>query len=408
MTQHTTRLLAVSLLAGLCLAACGGGGASSSSRKFQPSAVKVAGASLADSGTFGYKFTLQAASGAAYQVYSERLAATYGFDSCNHYASANGGVSYTANSACNNFAVAGGAINYGALNTTAGTFTPAASSPGSEIQQLSDQARAGYAADDLVLVGEGSANDTANLLATLQYQLANPSGTLLYQLMVSSGVLSASQFAATNPASDGGLAAGTLYMQALADKLATAIRSSVLANGVTHVVVLNTLDVTKTPEFVAALLAVNQAYGSTVANQVQAAATQWIQAYNTRLASDLAPYANAVAVVDFYSAFNAEIASPAQYGLSNVGDTVCDQINAQLGSSTYTVTTASAGSTALTTPAVVGLCTDANASSITPSTGGTSSWWKTYLFADHFHPTPYGHQLLAQLVAQRLTQVGWL
>jgi len=52
-------------------------------------------------------------------------------------------------------------------------------------------------------------------------------------------------------------------------------------------------------------------------------------------------------------------------------------------------------------------CTDAYASSMTSHAGG-ADWWKTYLFADNFHPTPYGHQLLAQLVAKRLTEAGWL
>jgi len=41
------------------------------------------------------------------------------------------------------------------------------------------------------------------------------------------------------------------------------------------------------------------------------------------------------------------------------------------------------------------------------ATGG-ADWWKTYAFSDSFHPTPYGHQLLSQLVARSIAQAGWL
>jgi outer membrane lipase/esterase len=31
-----------------------------------------------------------------------------------------------------------------------------------------------------------------------------------------------------------------------------------------------------------------------------------------------------------------------------------------------------------------------------------------YQFADDVHPTPYGHQLLAQFAASELAKAGWL
>ena len=37
-----------------------------------------------------------------------------------------------------------------------------------------------------------------------------------------------------------------------------------------------------------------------------------------------------------------------------------------------------------------------------------ADWWKTYAFSDSFHPTPLGHQLLAQLISRTLAQAGWL
>ena len=37
-----------------------------------------------------------------------------------------------------------------------------------------------------------------------------------------------------------------------------------------------------------------------------------------------------------------------------------------------------------------------------------ADWWKTYAFSDSFHPTPYGHQLVSQLVSRSLARAGWL
>ena len=44
------------------------------------------------------------------------------------------------------------------------------------------------------------------------------------------------------------------------------------------------------------------------------------------------------------------------------------------------------------------------------ATPGKSSpdWWQHHVFADSFHPTPYGHQQLSQLVSRSLSQKGWL
>ena len=40
--------------------------------------------------------------------------------------------------------------------------------------------------------------------------------------------------------------------------------------------------------------------------------------------------------------------------------------------------------------------------------GKTAGWWKSYAFSDGFHPTPYGHQLLAASVSRALARAGWL
>lgn len=396
------QFLMAAVAAAALLTACGGGGGNDGDTKVSITSVKVVGASLADSGAFGYKFTVQSASGTPYKVYPERIAATYGLsDLCAFYTSANGGATWATHAGCTNLAVGGARVHYTAGSTVLDTV------PVSAIKQLTDLGAMGWSSGDLLIVGEAGANDAATLvsayLATAMTSSAD-FATLLGTLLPSS-VLS------THASSPPTL--GVLYMQALADKLTSAIKTQALDKGAPRIAVLNTLDVTKTPRFQAVLAQVSAANGggstgAAAATNLQAMVDAWIKAYNARLETNLAPHGGKVAVIDFYTNFNAEMADPAQYGLNNVAATVCDQVYA--AATSYTPSLATAGTTGLSTPAVAGACTDAAASAITPTAGadGTSTWWQRYLFADNFHPTPYGHQLLAQLVAKRLTEAGWL
>jgi phospholipase/lecithinase/hemolysin len=43
-----------------------------------------------------------------------------------------------------------------------------------------------------------------------------------------------------------------------------------------------------------------------------------------------------------------------------------------------------------------------------PPAGATAGWWQNWAFADGFHPTPYGHRLLAASVSRALARAGWL
>ena len=140
------KALWVSLAAAALLAACGGGGADTT--PLAPiESVKVVGDSLADSGTFGYKFTVQgsAPTGAgATALWVDRVAASYSQTLCAHYTSADG-VTFANKAGCTNYAVGGGRIN----NFSAPT------SPVSITQQIKDSGNAGYAASDLLLVDGG-------------------------------------------------------------------------------------------------------------------------------------------------------------------------------------------------------------------------------------------------------------
>lgn len=383
------------LVAACAVAACGGGG-NSGETKQTITTVKVVGASLADMGVFGYKFTVQPSSaGTTYPVYSERIAATYGVSGfCKAYVFT-APSSFTLQAGCTNHAVAGASVN----NYVSAANAEVASVPTSVIKQLEDAGSPGYGAHDLLLVGEASSNDAAAVATAYLTSAQVPSTQAFPKLMISLlGSTAATTLLTTDPT---GAAAGVAYMQALADKLTTAIHDNALNKGAQRVVVLNTLDVTRTPKFKAVLAGIAAAQGQAAADGVQTLVRTWVQTYNTRLATNLAVLGSKVALVDLHQGFNDELDVPSQYGLINTTTTVCDEIvNAG----------ATPGATALSTLSVVAACTDSAASSTTPSTGsdGTSQWWKKALFADNFHPTPYGHQLLGQLVAKRLSEAGWL
>ena len=405
------------LVAACLLAACGGGG-NSGETKLTPVGLKVVGASLADSGTFGLKFTVQSASGTPYAVYTERVAAAYGLSLCAHYRSSNGGVSYTTNDACFNHAVAGAAINFGLMtdsssdaDTVNDTFTAVPVVPSSMLYQLSELSARGLSSGDVLIVGEGSSNDAAQLITAYltDAQTAGTLNTTLFRQVITSLMQDGGATAGAGVlATDGGAAAGVAYMSKLAQTLVASIKSQALDKGVQRVVVLNTLDVTRTPRLQAVLGTLN----ATQAAQLQALFRAWVQAYNSALDTAVAAQGGKVVVVDLYAAFNDQLDNPAQYGLTNVTSTVCfETVNA--AGATKTNSVVAPGTIGLTdtdvSVSVAQTCNDAFASSITPTQNATGAdWWKTYAFSDSFHPTPYGHQLLAQLVNKRLAEAGWL
>jgi phospholipase/lecithinase/hemolysin len=354
-------------------------------------------------------------------VYTERVAAAYGLSLCAHYRSSNGGVSYTTNDACFNHAVAGAAINFGLMtdsssdaDTVNDTFTPLASVPSNMLYQLSELSARGLGSGDVLIVGEGSSNDAAQLITAYLTDVQTRTSSALADTDLFVQVINAlTQDAGATAgsgvaASDGGAAAGVAYMSKLAQTLVASIKTQALDKGVQRVVVLNTLDVTRTPKLQAVLGSLN----ATQAAQLQALFRAWVQAYNSALNTAVAAQGGKVVVVDLYAAFNDQLDNPAQYGLTNVTSTVCfETVNA--AGATKTNSVVAPGTIGLTdtdvSVSVAQTCNDAFASSITPTQNATGAdWWKTYAFSDSFHPTPYGHQLLAQLVNKRLAEAGWL
>jgi phospholipase/lecithinase/hemolysin len=382
----------------LLVAACGGGGGSTVSSKAGITSVKVMGDSLSDSGTFNNAagnsigddriFSVQ---GPNSHNWVEDTAADFGVTGlCNFYQFTG---SFIANPTpgCTNFAIGGSLINNPA--SAGGT-----ASPQSIITQLVTAAtvNTSYKASDLILI-DGGGNDAAALVGA--YLAASTDGGASYAALLST-VLSPSVVATNLGAGASGLAtAGGLYMTALADNFYAAIKANTLDKGATHVVVLNVPGITNTPRFQMVLDGIAAAYGggtagATARAQAEGLFKSWVVAFNTELAAKAAGNSSLV-VVDGYTTFNDEIAHPAQYGLTNVTTPACPITGQDAsGLPTYTFHT----------------CTATALSAQTPPTGATggANWWTTYLFSDSFHPTPYGYQLVSELVARSLAQAGWL
>ena len=386
------------------VAGCGGGSADPTSQRAGITSVKVMGDSLSDSGAFkgipgfGRMFSVQDSASEPNTVWTERIAALLGTPQlCSFFKFT--GTTFVPNSVtgCTNFAVGGGRIN------NFDPLTGAGNSPLSITFQLQMASAAGnYKSSDLLLV-DGGGNDAADLVGA--FLTAGTDGGVSFARMAGTLLPPAT----LNPLLAGGQAglaqAGGLYMVALADKFYGSIKTTALDKGAEKVAVLNMPGITNTPRFQMALTGVAAANGGGAAGaaargQAEALFKSWVEAFNAKLATNVAGEKRIV-LVDFYTAFNDQIANPAQYGLTNVTTPACPPVlNAQGqpvlsgGLPTYNFQT----------------CTAAALSAMTPppgATGGTN-WWQTYAFSDGFHPTPLGYQLLSQLVAKSLATAGWL
>lgn len=371
----------VSLAAAALLAGCGGGGGDSG--PLEPvRGIKVVGDSLADSGTFGYKFTVQGTaptgSGAA-ALWVDHVAASYGQTLCARYASTDG-ASFATKAGCTNYAVAGGRIN----NARAPT------SPLSIAQQLRDAGAAGYVASDLLLV-DGGGNDAADLIGA--YLQVGTDGGASYRALLGTLLDAATVNAAFAGGASGLAQVGGAYMQALALQLAATLKTQALDKGAPRVAVLNIPDILETPRFKLVLASIAAAQGTAASAQATAVFDAWIQAFNTQLNASFAGNSR-VAIANFNAQSKDQAARPAQYGLTNITTPACPVTGrGSDGLPTYTFPTCTAAALSAAPPVGV--------------TGG-ADWWRSYAFADGFHPTPLAHQQLGQLVSRALSQAGWL
>lgn len=168
---------------------------------------------------------------------------------------------------------------------------------------------------------------------------------------------------ATNTAAGEAVAA----MGVAGAELAALVRTQMLARGAQRVVVVNLPNVGLTPSSIAQ------------GPQAQGLASTMASAFNSQLANGLAN-ANGVLLVDAYTRGTAQATDGT---FSNATQVACDTtspLNPLQGAS-LTCTTAST------------------------LTGADVS---RYQYADSVHPTPYGHQVLADFVRSEMRRVGWL
>jgi phospholipase/lecithinase/hemolysin len=375
------------------LVGCGGGGADSTSQRAGITSVKVMGDSLSDSGVFtglpgyGRIFSVQGSSSEPNAIWTERITALLGAPQlCNYFKFT--GATFVPNptAGCTSFAVGGGRINNIDVSTGAGA------SPFSITYQLQVASAAGnYKSSDLLLV-DGGGNDAADLVGA--YLAASSDGGAKFAAMTGTLIAPATLGPMLMAGPTGVAQAGGVYMEKLADKLYDSIKVSALDKGAERVAVLNMPGITNTPRFQMVLGGIAASAGSTARAQSEALFKSWVETFNARLATKVAGDKRIV-LVDFYTAFNDQIANPAQYGLTNVKTPACPATGVGSdGLPTYNFQT----------------CTASALSAMTPPAGATggANWWQTYAFSDGFHPTPYGYQLLSQLVAKSLATAGWL
>lgn len=396
---------AIFVLAAALLGACAAAHAGEAT--LQGSALKVIGASLEDSGTFGFKFTVQSAQGKPYKTYVEQIAASRGLpDLCNHYTldAAAGTPTGPIQSACTNYAVGGAQIH----NFVPQSATVDDTNASSLIKQMGDLGSAGFSRNDLVIIGEAVGNDAQALLnAAGTIGTSGTAGFVAYidSLLgpnVAEKLIAKAASAKRGDPSLGIAIAGARFMTALADKLMASVHANLISKGAHRVAIVNALDIIKTPVFQYNLSTLSP----TDRASTRVLAEAWILAYNIELSRKAAQASGKVVVIDFHRGFNFEYSHPQLFGLTNVDSTVCTQTYQHAVNGTASLATA--GTDALDAPEVLQTCNDQTASSITPTENATGpQWWTSYLFADNFHPTPHGHQLLAQSVTMRLSHVGW-
>lgn len=391
MSTHRALRALLSASIACLVTACGGGSSSNpgaSPSTSQPvalgvapiSRVIVAGDSLADVGTFGFKATVQSAANpaAGYPIYPELVAQQLGAGvPCNYFSSTDQGKTFSTHAGCTDFAVGGASI----VNpvTQGGDALPF-----SVQDQLKTAVSANgdaWKAEDLVVIDAG-ANDALGLADSyLGAQYGTAADQAVYLALLGQQ-LSGSTITQALSQSSGRSVAANLYMQQLAQTWWNALKANTLDKGATRLAVVNVPDITLTPRFKLGTTAgVATAHGAAAAADFETQVRGWIATFNSDLAK-LATGDSRVVVVDYASDFTAQNTTPAAYGLTNASEAACP-LNVDFPQ-----------------------CTDA-ALDAAPSAGLTAGWWKTWLYSDRFHPSPRGHELMAAVVMRAIQAVGW-
>jgi len=305
LSRRWSRIAALAVLTAAGLVACGGGN-DPLPPKASISRVYVMGDSLADVGTFGYKFTVQ-----GFQIWPQIVANQFGLNGaaqCNFFTydtqSTPSNPSFTqGTTGCTNYAIGDGRITGNGNPQTIGT-------------QLITRSGS-YNSTDLVLI-DGGGNDAADLAgAYIDFAIASSTNQAA-AFTALNAVLS--QMGLSTNGTDTA-AQGQRYMVALANTFTSQIITNTLNKGAAHVAVLDIPDITLTPRF-SMVIGNIAASDSVAAAQIKQLIQSWISAYNSQLAQNFSNEKR-VAIVPFYADFTDEITHPQAYSLSNVSDTAC-------------------------------------------------------------------------------------
>lgn len=378
--------LLASAAAAMLVGCGGGGGAGDQQLRVSYSSLVSFGDSLSDVGTYkvggvvamgGGKYTINSASD---KNWTELLAAQMGLAApCPAQTGLDGNAAYgfsipvVNTAACLNYAQGGARVTnpvgpgnklLGGGNATIGQLTvPIATQIQNHLAKVNNK----FAGTELVTVMAG-ANDVFIQLATVSGTISAAQAAGAAAAADPTNAVKAATAAAYATAAAGAPQAAVTAMGTAGVELAGYIKTLILDKGATKVLVLNIPDVKGTP------------FGKSTDAATQGLIDLMVTTFNAQLKAGLQDRPG-VLLVDAYTASKDETANPAQYGITNATVPACILDNPSKNALSSSL-----------------VC---NANNVIA--GDVSK----YLFADSVHPSPYGYQLLAQLVAKELTLAKW-
>ncbi len=391
--KRIKRILGASLAA-LLLASCGGGGGSASSNSVGFTQIASFGDSLSDPGAFsvgsvallgGGRYTINSGSQTApSKIWLDLIAAQLSLPApcaavkgLTSRAPFGAPVARTTQAGCTNYAQGGSRV----INPIGPANSALPDAAGGAVGQLTEPVTtqiSNYLAANgntfgpktLVTVLAGG-NDTFFNGNGVSAAAAGGMGAVGAGLFAGwtngADALAATLAAGGTTATNAAIAQAITTMSQAGTTLANQIKTEIVGKGAKYVLVMNLPDVASSP------------YGVENPTAVPLV-NQMVQAFNASLTAGLSGVSGVV-IGDTYTTSREQFTNPGAFAASNSRNRACKRApdNALDGASL--------------------VCNPTNVIA-----GDVSK----YLFADDVHPTPYGHQLIAQFAAKVLATAGWL
>jgi len=245
------------------------------------------------------------------------------------------------------------------MQLAAGATNPSTAAQAIGAAIATEAARAGSTSTTIVQAGVTAAVLAGNTAAA---------SATVYGPMVAKAQADATA-AGTKAGTDYAAAQGPVLVQNIAKaatELVALVKTQIVGNGASYVVVNNMPDIANTPS------------GLAQAESTRTLINAMVKAFNDTLAAGLNGETK-VLLVDVFSVSHDQATNPGPYGLTNVKDTACDLARNPLGNSL-----------------------GCNAGNL--RAGDVSH----YSYADTVHPTPFLHLLLARYVSEKMVAKGWM